>query len=286
MKNADLQSIRSFLVKLAKDAGEILKSHSGKESFQFKQSPIDLVTRIDKLIEKKIFNELKVKYPEFSFIGEETYDKDLTNLGVGPTFIVDPIDGTTNFIHNFPFSCISIGFTINRKPVVGVIYNPHLNLMLHAVKGRGAYLNDEKFPPVSKSHNNLSLQSSLIALEAGSTRSGDAFDKKMATIRNLLDEEKGFIHGSRSFGASTMNLFYVATGQLDAYWDGGCQSWDVCAGWIILEETGGIVVSGIPNKWEVSVDSRVYLFVRGASERDQKQFVIDFWGHVSGDLFY
>lgn len=282
--SVDLTEIKQFLIELAKESGEIIQSHSGKESFDDKKNSVDLVTKIDKLVEKNVSSKINSKYPTFKFIGEETYIEGETVLTDEPTFIVDPIDGTTNFIHNFPYSCISLGFTINKKPTVGVIYNPHLNLLFHAIKGQGAYLNDSRLPNLST--RTLTLQSSIVALEGGSDRSGELFDIKMETFRNLLSKEKGFIHGFRSFGSAAMNISHVATGQLDSYWEGGCQSWDVAAGWVILEETGGVVVSGNPGVNECPVDSRVYLFVRGAPKEDQEKYIEEFWGNITGYLKY
>lgn len=282
--SVNLEEVRDFLVELAKESGEIIKSKSGKETFDDKKNSVDLVTAIDKLVEKNVSTKIYSKFPNYKFIGEETYIEGETKLTDDPTFIVDPIDGTTNFIHNFPYSCISLGFTIDKTPAVGVIFNPHLNLLFSAIKGQGAFLNGEKLPNLSSKP--ITLQSSIIALESGSDREGEIFDIKMETFRSLLDKNHGFIHGFRSFGSAAMNIAHTASGQLDGYWEGGCQSWDVAAGWVILEETGGKVVSGNKGGWTTPVDSRVYLFVRGAPEEDQKKFIQDFWSNIKGDLKY
>ncbi|KAH3669103.1 hypothetical protein WICMUC_005067 [Wickerhamomyces mucosus] len=284
MPEASLIEIKDFLIELAKEAGEIIKSKSGKEKFDDKKNSVDLVTAIDKAVEELVSQKCTSKFPTYKFIGEESYVEGETKLSDDPTFIVDPIDGTTNFIHNFPYSCISLGFTINKKPTVGVIYNPHLDLLFHAIKGKGAYLNENRLPNLSESP--ISLQSSIVALESGSDRDGIIFENKLQTFHNLLHKDKGYIHGFRSFGSAAMNIAHVATGQVDAYWEGGCQSWDVAAGWVILEEVGGIVVSGNKGDWDIPVDSRVYLFVRGAKREDQKKFVEEFWSNVHGRLDY
>lgn len=281
---AELTEIKDFLVGLAEEAGVIISGKSGKEKFDDKKNSVDLVTAIDKLVESIVSEKISAKYPNYLFIGEETYVEGSTKLTDAPTFIVDPIDGTTNFIHNFPYSCISLGFSVNKEPAVGVIYNPHLKLMFSAVAGQGAYLNGTLLPKLTEKP--LTLQGSIIALESGSDRDGELFDIKMETFRSLLDKNHGFIHGFRSFGSAAMNICHVATGQLDSYWEGGCQMWDVCAGWVILKETGGLIVSGNRDKWENSIDSRVYLFVRGAPQQDQTTFVKQFWNNVKGELKY
>ncbi|CCH45227.1 Inositol monophosphatase 2 [Wickerhamomyces ciferrii] len=284
MSNVNFEEVKEFLIELAHEAGDIIKSKSGKESFDDKKNSVDLVTAIDKLVEKTVSTKIFAKYPNYKFIGEETFIEGETKLTDDPTFIVDPIDGTTNFIHNFPYSCISLGFTVNQIPQVGVIFNPHLNLLYSAIKGKGAFLNNEPLPNLSSKP--LTLQSSIIALESGSDREGEIFDVKLETFKSLLSRNHGFIHGFRSFGSAAMNISHTATGQLDAYWEGGCQSWDVAAGWVILEETGGKVVSGNKGGWTTPVDSRVYLFVRGAPEADQKKFIEDFWSNIKGQLNY
>lgn len=280
----NLPEIKQFLIDLARECGTIIKSKSGKETYSDKLNSVDLVTAIDKAVESLVSTTIQQKYPEYQFIGEETHIPGVTALTDEPTFIVDPIDGTTNFIHNFPYSCISLGFTINKKPTVGVIYNPHLDLMFHAIKGQGAYLNNNKLPSLES--RPISLQSSIIALESGSDRTGELFENKMQTFQNLLSKEKGFIHGFRSFGSAAMNIAHVATGQLDAYWEGGCHSWDVAAGWVILEEVGGRCVGGNPGESEIGVDNRVFLFVRGGVKEQQEAFVKEFWSHCHGTLKY
>ncbi|CCD24483.1 inositol monophosphate 1-phosphatase INM1 NDAI_0D01690 [Naumovozyma dairenensis CBS 421] len=283
--NIDLRSIEKFLCKLATEkVGTIIKTKSGtQQTYDLKTGSrkVDIVTEIDKQVEKLIWDSLKTEYPTFQFIGEESYVKGITKITDDPTFIVDPIDGTTNFVHDFPFSCTSIGLTINKEPVVGVIYNPHLDLLISASKGYGVRINGEDFDHVEKlgSMGPLLLNKSVVALQPGSAREGKNFKIKMATFENLLSCDGGFVHGFRNIGSSAMSLAYIAMGYLDAYWDGGCYSWDVCAGWCILNETGGRVVGANPLEWDIGVDNRTYLAVRGTKrgdEKDQEKYIQDF----------
>ncbi|SCU87966.1 LADA_0E07338g1_1 [Lachancea dasiensis] len=287
-----LKDIETKLVELAaKQVGPLIKEHAGTqfEAFDDKANQVDLVTAVDKKIESIIKQSLSTLYPDFKFVGEESYEEDHTVIGKEPTFIIDPIDGTTNFIHGYPYSCTSMGLVENGVPVCGVVFNPHLDEMYHASAGNGAFLNGK---PLKVTERELKLQQSVIALEAGSERSSgssgdDNFDIKQATYRNLLSDQGGYIHGSRSCGSAAMNMCMVAAGKLDAYWEGGCWAWDVCAGWCILAEAGGIVVGGNPQEWEVPVDERCYLAVRGGcSQPAQKGFVKEFWSHVAGKLKY
>ncbi|SCV05564.1 LANO_0H10264g1_1 [Lachancea nothofagi CBS 11611] len=287
-----LKDIETHLVELAaKEVGPIIKEKAGTlfEAFDDKANQVDLVTAVDKKIEAIIKDSLAKQYPDFKFIGEETFQPGDTAIGKEPTFIIDPIDGTTNFIHGYPYSCTSLGLVENGIPVCGVVFNPHLDMMFHASAGNGAFLNGK---PIKVTERDLTLQQSILALEAGSERSSgssgdDNFDIKQATYKNLLSDQGAYIHGSRSCGSAAMNMCFVAAGKLDAYWEGGCWAWDVCAGWSILTEAGGMVVGGNPNEWKVPVDDRCYLAVRGGcTEPMQKKFVENFWSQVAGKLKY
>ncbi|QLL33441.1 hypothetical protein HG536_0E03520 [Torulaspora globosa] len=291
----DLFSIENFLSELAVTrVGPIIKSKSGtQQEYDLKTGAraVDIVTAIDKQVESLIWETLKKEYPDFKFIGEESYVKGETVISDEPTFIVDPIDGTTNFVHDFPFSCTSLGLTVNKEPVVGVIYNPHLNLLVSASKGNGIRLNGKLFDHESKikSMGPLALNKSVVALQPGSAREGSNFETKMATFQSLLACDGGFVHGFRNLGSSAMTMVYIALGNLDSYWDGGCYSWDVCAGWCIVKEMGGKIVGANPSEWSISVDNRTYLVVRGTNDpsgKDQRKYIEDFWSNVKGQLKY
>lgn len=281
----DLESVRDFLVETAREAGSTIQARSGNVKFDDKKNAVDLVTEVDKAVEAHVSAKLRSHYPDFDFIGEETFVPGSSQLTDSPTFIVDPIDGTTNFVHFFPQACISLGLAINKKPVVGVVYNPFLDQLFTGVKGKGSYFNGEKLPlrPASRP---LTLQGSLCAIEWGSDRDNENFDVKLRTFESLARKEGAFVHGLRSTGSAALNLSQVAAGIVDSYWEGGCWAWDVCAGWIIVEEAGGIVVSGIPGDWDPEVTSRVYLAVRGADQDQQDRYVEDYWKNIKGSLTY
>ena len=128
------------------------------------------------------------------------------------------------------------------------------------------------------------LGNALVAVEWGSTRTGPNFDVKTQVFTRLAaSREAGgaMVHSLRSMGSAALNLASVAAGELDLYWEGGCWAWDVCAGWCILVEAGGVMVSGNPGNWVPELDSRVYLAVRGAPA-GQREVVEEFW-KVIGD---
>lgn len=288
LSKEELKEIELTLIDLVTtQVGPLIKEQSGTkfDSYEDKANNVDLVTVVDKKVESIINKELGEKYPDFEFIGEESFVNGETKIGDKPTFIVDPIDGTTNFIHGYPYSCSSLGLAENGKAVVGVVFNPHLNQLFHASKGNGAFLNGERIEVATRT---LSLQKSVIAIEAGSERSegeNGNFDHKMTTLKNLLSDKGGYIHGVRSVGSAAMNLCYVANGMLDAYWEAGPWAWDVCAGWCILEETGGRMVGANPNDWVIPLDNRTYFAVRGGcNEKEQKWFIESFWSHVDGRM--
>lgn len=291
LTNNELKEIEIFVVNLLRDkVGPIIKSETGIASQQYidKTNAVDLVTKYDKQVEAIIKDTIKDKFGDkFNFVGEEEYIPGKTKISNNPTFILDPIDGTINFIHGFPYSCCSLGLTIDGHPVVGVVYNPHLNQLFHASRGNGAFLNNQRINAISR---RLTLQKSLIGLEAGSERSAEPdsnFNKKMTTYKNLLSEDGGFIHEYRSFGSAAMNICHTAIGVLDAYWEGGCWAWDVCAGWCILEEAGGKIVGGNPGEWDVPINGRCYLAIRGGcGKNEQDKFAKDFWNQVDGKLQY
>lgn len=236
-----------------------------------------------------VSTRLSSTFPSIAFMGEETYQPGM-RIGPEPTFVVDPIDGTTNFVHSFPNACISLGLAVDRQPAVGVIYNPFQDLLYTAIRGKGAFQTRVKGStprrlPVAQSPRPLEgLGNALVAAEWGSTRDGPNFDLKVDVFRKLAaSRETGgrMVHSIRALGSAALNLASVAAGECDLYWEGGCWAWDVCAGWCILNEAGGRMVGGNKGEWDNELESRVYLAVRGAPS-GQKEIVEEFWD-VVGD---
>jgi myo-inositol-1(or 4)-monophosphatase len=305
MADINLQEIHDLLVSIAFEAGRmIMAANPSTISTDTKQNSADIVTETDQAVERMVGTKLREAYPQFGFVGEETYVAGETKVTDAPTFIVDPIDGTTNFVHGFPAACTSLGFAVNRRAVVGVVYNPFLDILYTGIKGQGSYMHiraslsevaqkfrlplngkgdGQKAPPLK------GLQSSLLAVEWGSNRDGTNYEVKWDTFRKLAGSKEiggSMVHSLRSLGSAALNLCHTAAGEVDMYWEGGCYAWDVCAGWCILSEAGGIMVSGNPGEWETQLDSRVYLAVRGAPS-GQKEIVEEFWAVVGqGRLDY
>ncbi|KAK4192725.1 hypothetical protein QBC35DRAFT_483173 [Podospora australis] len=291
----NLNEIHDTLVAVAFQAGAKMKAAKPSAlTAGTKMNAVDIVTETDQAIEALVSSILREKYPSFSFVGEETYVKGVTKVTDAPTFICDPIDGTQNFVHGFPAACISLGFTLNRKPVVGVVYNPFADVLYTGISGQGSYFTDnasleqgkgcgeKQRLPLTGGGKLGNLSTCLVGIEFGSERDGDNFELKIETFRKLAASKRdyGAMAGAiRSQGSAALNVCAVASGVMDCYWEGGCYAWDVAAGWCILTEAGGVMVSGNPGNWKPEVDERKYLAVRGASE-GQKELIEEFWALV------
>ncbi|KAF2396259.1 inositol monophosphatase [Trichodelitschia bisporula] len=281
-----LEEIRDLFVSVASDAGAmILSARPTMGGSGSKKNSVDLVTETDKAVEKMVSEKLLSAYPDFAFVGEETYTPG-TRITEQPTFIVDPIDGTTNFIHGFPYVCISLGLAVGRVPTVGVVFNPFTGALYTAIRGQGAFLNGTTRLPLNPTPEPLAgLGSALVCVEWGSDRSGNDYRVKTETFKALCaakEEGGAMVHSLRSLGSAALNLCAVAAGQLDLYWEGGCWAWDVCAGWTILSEAEGLMVDANPGGWETGLEERRYLAVRKGE--GQRELIEEFWGCVAGKL--
>jgi len=176
---------------------------------------------------------------------------------------VDPIDGTTNFIHGFPFACISLGLIYKKRPVLGVIYNPFLDHLYTGLKTQGSYLTRSSQPPLklplSPPKLLPSLSQALVAVEWGSDRSKTTMEGKGGSFMRLAGDPNGgwkdgesvergrMAHSLRSMGSAALNFAMVAQGGFDLYWEIGCWPWDVCAGIVIAQEAGAVVTGSAPS---------------------------------------
>ncbi|XP_077666212.1 inositol monophosphatase 1 isoform X2 [Eretmochelys imbricata] len=207
-----------------------------------KSSPADLVTVTDQKVEKMIISSIKEKYPSHSFIGEESVAAgEGSTLTDNPTWIIDPIDGTTNFVHRFPFVAVSIGFVVNKKIEFGVVYSCVEDKMYTGRKGKGAFCNGQKLQ-VSGQED---ITKSLLVTEMGSNREPETLKVVLSNMERLLSIP---VHGIRAVGTAAVNMCLVATGGADAYYEMGIHCWDMAGAGIIITEAGGVLldVSGGP----------------------------------------
>ncbi|XP_067409658.1 inositol monophosphatase 1 [Emydura macquarii macquarii] len=237
------QQCMDYAVTLARKAGEVVLEALKEEiSIMIKSSPADLVTVTDQKVENMIISSLKEKYPSHSFIGEESVAAgEGSTLTDNPTWIIDPIDGTTNFVHRFPFVAVSIGFVVNKKIEFGVVYSCVEDKMYTGRKGKGAFCNGQKLQ-VSGQED---ITKSLLVTEMGSNRDPETLKIILSNMERLLSIP---IHGIRAVGTAAVNMCLVATGGADAYYEMGIHCWDMAGAGIIITEAGGVLldVSGGP----------------------------------------
>lgn len=355
-----LFQVQDVFIELVEAAGIMMVNaeHDVLAQAATKNNTSDLVSDYDKAIERMVQKRLQKDFPDFGFLGEESY-KHGQKLTDGPTFIVDPVDGTINFTRGFHNFAISLCLAIEKKPIVGVVYSPKLGKLFTAVKTHGAFLVEEVFvprknvtdplelkvknsafeevfgkisievdgktampAPVVEKANPISLgakfepedfrptfkaklpnlpkyklplapipppmpslQKRLVAIEWGNERKGPNWDLRTDVHTKLLtsDEAGGkMILSCRSSGSAALDFCYVAAGMFDAFWEGGVWVWDVAAGWLIVEEAGGIVASANPGDWHPTMEGRTYFPVRGAKREEQEAVVKELW-EVMGD---
>lgn len=243
--SAELDQFLLVAVEAAKRAGQvILDNFHGVKTIEHK-GQVDLVTETDKACESLIFQYIREMFPDHELIGEEnTALKGSFELTDTPTWIIDPVDGTTNFVHRFPFVCVSIGLTIGKVPTVGVVYNPILNELFTAVKGGGAFLNGN---PIRVSVQK-EMGKALLATEVGTRRDKETVDATTNRINGLLYK----VRSLRMTGSCALNLCGIACGRLDIFYELGYGGpWDVAAGVIIVQEAGGVVFAPSGDAFEI-----------------------------------
>ncbi|XP_050531062.1 inositol monophosphatase 1-like [Daktulosphaira vitifoliae] len=232
----NLHECLELVTRLSRQAGKLIKTRiNQKKMIETKASSIDFVTETDQEVEKMLIEGIKHKYPTHKFIGEESFAAGIKeNLTNEPTWVIDPVDGTTNFVHGYPNVCISIGLVIDCEAQLGVIFNPILDMFYRAIKGEGAFLNDE---PIHVS-NSKCLKDSLVSIEYGSVRTDE--------FRSIVNHNVTYLnknaHGIRSGGSAAWNLAMVAKGACDLYVEMGLHAWDMAAGNIIVKEAGGVII--------------------------------------------
>jgi len=218
-------------VKAARKAGSIISRASfdvDKLNVRAKRQN-DFVSEVDHAAEDAIISILRDAYPSHGFLAEESGEKDVKAEYV---WVIDPLDGTTNFLHGFPQYCVSIGLLHKGKPQQAVVYDPNRNELFTATKGAGAYVNDKRIR-VSKTDK---LQDALLG-------TGFPF-RELENIDEYLRGLKRLMHmcsGIRRPGAAALDLAWVAAGRTDGFWEMGLSPWDMCAGALLVREAGGLV---------------------------------------------
>ena len=219
-----------FTVSLAKEAGDIQMNFFGRiNNTEKKSAAIDLLTEADKKSEKHIIDNIKRNYSNHSILSEEIGE---INNKSEYKWVIDPLDGTTNFVHNLPIFAVSIGLQKNNKTILGVVYNPAANKCFYAKANKGAYLNGE----IIQTRSNKELSHSLIA-----TGFPYIHDKKYDVSFKIFKKFYDNSRGVRRLGAASLDLCFVAMGRFDGFYEFGLKPWDICAGSLIVKEANGIV---------------------------------------------
>jgi myo-inositol-1(or 4)-monophosphatase len=227
-----IDELLKFGIKITKKAGKIIMKRYGQvHKIEFKKAN-DLVTEADKKAEVFLIKKIRSHYPHHEILAEESGINPVKELdGEKIRWIIDPIDGTTNFAHGFPFFAISIGIEKNGEMIGGIVYAPYMNELFHAGKYMGAYLNGKKID-VSDTEE---LEYSLLATGFPPENR----DMNLPYLVRYLD----VVQALRRSGSAAMDLCYVACGRLDGFWEFGLKQWDVAAGSLIVEEAGGRVTN-------------------------------------------
>lgn len=237
-------TITEFAKQLAIDAGALIQQQSHRNfNVEEKTSKYDLVTEVDKMCEDFIKEKIAQAYPSHQVIGEESIEE-LDNLSLLENsdqylWIIDPIDGTTNFVHGLPGYTVSIALMYQKEFVLGVVYEPHLQELFWAEKGKGAYCHNKQLTVTETDDIEKSLLSTGFPSDIEHAR------KKVIEGINQIGLRSNNI---RSFGSAALHLAYVGAGRLEGYWEYGLNIWDVAAGYLIVKEAGGKVtdISGEP----------------------------------------
>jgi myo-inositol-1(or 4)-monophosphatase len=225
-------ALLNVMIKAAQKAGRTLKRDFGEvEHLQVSlKGPANFVTAADRRAEEILLQELSAARPGYGFLGEEGgrhEGSDKTH-----TWIVDPLDGTSNFLHSIPHFAISIGLEREGTIVAGLVYNPVNDDLFTAERGKGAFLNNQRLRVAARKR----LGDSVVACGLPHLGRGD-----LALASRELAAVQGKVAGLRRFGAAALDLAWVAAGRFDAFWERGLSPWDVAAGLILVREAGGYV---------------------------------------------
>lgn len=220
--------MKTALETIVRKAGDIILQ---REDFRVEQKEghANFVTSVDEAVQHFLVEELQSLLPGSVIIGEEQENEPLSDA---LTWVIDPLDGTTNFIHNVRFSAISVALLKHREPVLGMVYQPYTQELFHAEKGKGAFLNDQ---PIHVAHT--PIHQALIGFGT-SPYNAELAEKSMTAALYFLQHAADVRRG----GSAALDLAYVAAGRQDVYFELVLRPWDYAAGALLVEEAGGCFV--------------------------------------------
>jgi myo-inositol-1(or 4)-monophosphatase len=213
----------------AAEAAALIAERVGAEKVREK-GRADLVTEVDEAAERAIIRQIRARFPDDGIVAEESA---ADGAGDGRRWIIDPVDGTANYVHGHPFVCVSVALADEKGPAVGVIHAPFLGEVYHAIRGGGAFLNDRPLRVSSVDSPSGALLATGFPFKAGK---GDpeAYFRLVADVIRVT-------HGVRRAGSAALDLAYVAAGRVEAFFETGLKPWDVAAGMLLVTEAGGHV---------------------------------------------
>ena len=218
----------NIMVKAARAAGNIILRHVSRlDSLNvFEKDRHDYASEVDALAEKEIIRELRRAFPDYAILGEES-----GALGQARyTFVIDPLDGTSNYLRGLPHYCVSIGLLEGNEPLHAVVYDPLRNEVFTASRGNGAYLNERRMRVSTRNE----LDGALLAT-GFPPRERKRLGPQLEVVRSLLEEAEDI----RRSGSAALDLAWAACGRVDAYFEAGLKPWDMAAGLLLMREAGG-----------------------------------------------
>lgn len=253
--------------KWIREAGENIKQSFSKTlTVQSKTAANDLVTNIDKSTEQFFIEKIKQVYPEHRIVGEEGFGDDVRDLD-GVVWIIDPIDGTMNFIHQQRNFAISIGIYEDGIGQIGLIYDVVHDELYHAIKGNGVFLNELSLPPLKE----VDLSEAIVGLNALWVTENNYIDPSILApiVKNA--------RGTRSFGSAAIEMAYIASGRMDAYISLRLAPWDFAAGLILIQELGGVATTLKGEPLNLLERSSLFISKPGVHEEIMRDYLCGKW---------
>jgi myo-inositol-1(or 4)-monophosphatase len=263
-KLMEWENINTYAKLWTKEAGvKIRSSFSTTLNISSKSNANDLVTNIDRDIEQFFIEKIRKTFPQHRILGEEGFGDELDH-SEGVVWLIDPIDGTLNFIHQQRNFAISVGIYENGIGMIGLIYDVVHDEMYCAMKGKGAFINDKPIPVLKETNVNKAI----IGINASW-----AVENKRIDFRKIVPLIQD-ARGTRSYGSAALELVYVATGRIDAYISMRLAPWDFAAGVIIVEELGGVSSNILGEKLNILEKSSVFVAKPGLHQEILDQYLL------------
>jgi len=226
-----MEQLKNVLLDATHEAGKIIQSYfNGTFVINHKEGINNLVTEVDHLAEQKIISVIKATYPTHSIIGEESGE----NIQLSDyQWVIDPIDGTVNFAHGIPLCCVSIGLLLNGSVLMGAVYNPMMNELFFAQKGKGATLNGNPIKVSAKSD----FKTAFLVTGFPYKWPENSLEHPVKVFERMVLQGLPI----RRLGSAAIDLCWVACGRFDGFWEYNLSAWDVAAGYLIVLEAGGTI---------------------------------------------